>query len=246
MARTSFFHSSSRRNLATLWGMARLPTLFPFPLILGFRNKIALWVLAHIFLRLLPIVLGEGVSADSLSARVCSAECHFSTAASFIQESRAFLDNALRFRLCVAHHPFPMPLLGHDGGGQFVCIIAMAGVHPFWLRGDLRPLFPLCWLDFRSPMLVPLSALSESERAAVTNLSTQPPRNMGDLCVSCTYVQWKAEQRQTVVMSSSKGSPNWFGDVAPPRLDSFRSMPSAGGQASSVISGAHVHFLVKG
>ncbi|KAF7807413.1 uncharacterized protein G2W53_039574 [Senna tora] len=35
----------------------------------------------------LPVVLGEGVSPDSLSARVCSAECHFPSAASFIQAS---------------------------------------------------------------------------------------------------------------------------------------------------------------
>ncbi|KAF7815156.1 uncharacterized protein G2W53_029125 [Senna tora] len=73
--------------------MACLPTLFLFPPILRFPDKIALWLLAEIllvknFLGLLsridllslgplPVLLGEGVSVDSLSARVYSAELSF-------------------------------------------------------------------------------------------------------------------------------------------------------------------------
>ncbi|KAF7802095.1 putative transposase (putative), gypsy type [Senna tora] len=48
------------------------------------------------------------------------------------EASQAFLDNALRFHFCVAHHPFPMPLSGHDGVGFrfFVFVLVVMGIVP--------------------------------------------------------------------------------------------------------------------
>ncbi|KAF7814537.1 uncharacterized protein G2W53_028506 [Senna tora] len=149
----------------------------------------------------LPDLLGEGVSADSLSATA---------------QLRAAQDFVFLRQIA------PFPVLSHISrnvrgwGGQFAHITMMAGVCPLWLCGDLHPPFPLCWSAFRSPPLVPLSTLSEAEWGAVTTFSTWPPSNMGDLC---------EEQTQIVVMSSFESSSDQSGDVAPSGLDSFRSMP---------------------
>ncbi|KAF7835340.1 putative transposase (putative), gypsy type [Senna tora] len=63
----------------------------------------------------LPISLGEGIELDSLSTRVRLAEYYYPSPNFFSQESQVFLKTAIKFNLCVAKHPFPMPLLGHDG-----------------------------------------------------------------------------------------------------------------------------------
>ncbi|KAF7835291.1 Retrovirus-related Pol polyprotein from transposon TNT 1-94 [Senna tora] len=80
----------------------------------------------------LPISLGEGIELVSLSTRVRLAEYYYPSPKSFSQESQVFLKTAIKFNFCVANHPFPMPLLGHDGTGLlfFVFVAEVIGVIP--------------------------------------------------------------------------------------------------------------------
>ncbi|KAF7807300.1 DNA ligase 1-like [Senna tora] len=75
----------------------------------------------------------------------------------------------------------------HGWGGRFVRISTVADLCPFWFCADLQPLFPLHWSAFHSPPPVPLSSLSETERAAIAVLTTRCPCNMGDFFGKAQY-----------------------------------------------------------